>query len=84
MKVFQILKVVEKQVTIVAMFLDYICNIFTLIISLSLSLMNGKKSMETLRLNMKGTSSFKLNDGVEGVDVANANTMEFIHINVHP
>jgi hypothetical protein len=33
---------------------------------------------------MKGTSSIKLDDGVEDVDVTNANTMEFIHINVHP
>jgi hypothetical protein len=40
--------------------------------------------METLRLNIKGTSSTKLDDGVEGVDVTNANAMEFIHINVHP
>jgi hypothetical protein len=41
-------------------------------------------STETLGFNIKNTNSTKLDDGVEGVDVTNANAMEFIHINVHP
>jgi hypothetical protein len=55
-----------------------------LVINLSLSLVDGLKSSEALGLKIRIINSTKLNDGVEGVYVTNANDMEFIHMNVHP
>ncbi len=69
-KVFQILEVVEKQVINVAMLLDWICNIFALVINLSLSLIDGLEFSEALRLNIRGIGSTKLDDGVEGIDTS--------------
>jgi hypothetical protein len=52
------------------MFLDWIYNIFALIINLSLSLANGLKSSETLGLNIRGIGLVELDDGVEGIDTS--------------
>jgi hypothetical protein len=51
------LEVMENRVATIAMLLDWICNIFALVINLSLSLIDGLEFSEALGLNVKGIGS---------------------------